>query len=262
MRGRPSSNAWLALVTRAGIVCAAGVTGGSVSAQTVAPLPRETLSWNGDVKVPDVSGVWVRDDTSSTSAGSREGWLPWPPPLKPAFAAKWQKRVADAANGTRTDDPVSGCQPPGMPRFMTGSTKPLLILQTPGRVMLYRDGSPVRRVWLDGRPQPAAKDLENFYNGNSMGRFVGSDLVTDVRGFKDLPIDATGVPHSDDLKIVERIRRVAPDTLRVEVTLTDSTAYLRPMTSVVTYKSGDPAWEPGEFICTPQKDYHPELYVR
>ena len=51
-------------------------------------------------------------------------------------------------------------------------------------------------------------------------------------------------------------------TLNVTVTLTDPTAYARPMTTTVTYKLyGDPMWEPKEFLCTPVTNYHPENFV-
>ena len=247
------------------VACAAAVLGaGSVTAQSTAPvvIPPQKLSWYGDPKAPDISGVWVRSGTEGKSA-SKEGWLPWPPPLKAPYGAIWRKRVADAAAGTRTDDPVRGCLPAGMPRFVTGMNPPMLILQTPGRVMMYRDGIPVRRIWLDGRPQPRPEDLESFSNGNAMGRYVGRDLVTDIAGIRDQPVDATGVPHSDDLKIVERYTRVDPQTLKVTVTLTDKTAFTRPMTSTVIYKLHDnPLWEPREFLCTPQTGYAPEQYVQ
>ena len=224
--------------------------------------PPEALSWHGDPQAPDISGVWVRMDQPSP-AGSKEDWHPWPPPLKPAFAAIWRKRVADAAAGTRTDDPVMGCLPPGMPRFVTGTNRPMLIVQTPGRVMLYRDGIPVRRVWVNGRALPAAKDLESFSNGNAVGHYAGGDLVTEVAGIKDEPIDGTGVPHSDALRITERYHRVDAATLAVEVTLTDPVAYARPVTATVTYKAyGDPLWRPKEFLCTPGSGYHAEKYVR
>ena len=229
-----------------------------------APLlrPTEKLNWHGDAKAPDLSGVWVRVDGPGASK-SKEGWLPWPPPLKPPFAATWAKRVADAAAGTRSDDPVQGCLPGGMPRVMSGMTGPMLLLQTPGRVMIYRDGIPVRRIWLDGRPFPAQKDLESFSNGTAMGHYEGADLVTEVRGIRDQPIDATGVPHSDDLRITERFHRVDADTLRVDITLTDPTAYTAPLKTSVTYAaSKDPRWEPREFLCTPKTDYHPDAYVR
>lgn len=234
----------------------------AVQPNSLGVVPPQKLSWHGDPAAPDISGVWVRAGNAGGSA-SKEGWLPWPPPLKPRYAAIWRKRVADAAAGTRTDDPVRGCMPAGMPRFVTGMTPPMLILQTPGRVMLYRDGMPVRRIWLDGRPQPRTEDLESFSNGNAIGRYVGSDLVTDIAGIKDQPTDSSGIPHSDALKIVERFHRVDAQTLRITVTLTDKTAFTRPMTSTVVYKlHSDPLWEPQEFLCTPQTGYAPEQFVQ
>ena len=102
------------------------LTGATSPAQLAAPIPPERLNWNGDPKSPDISGVWIRAESPTNASGGKEGWLPWPPPLKPAFAKIWRKRVADAAAGTRTDDPIRACLPPGMPRFITGSTTALL----------------------------------------------------------------------------------------------------------------------------------------
>ena len=221
-----------------------------VVAQVSVPAP-EKLSWYGDPKAPNLSGVWVRVDEPGADGvtKSKEGWTPWPAPLKGQFAETWKKRVADAAAGQRTDDPVQGCMPGGMPRVMAGMTGPMLLIQTPGRVVIYRDGIPVRRIWLDGHPFPD-------------GHYEGSDLVTEVVGIKDQPIDSTGVPHSDALKIAERFHRIDATTLRVEITLTDPVAYTKPMHTTVTYTaSKDPLWEPKEFICTPKTGYHPEAYV-
>lgn len=240
------------------------VLAGPVQAQAPAPAPVEKLSWYGDPKAPDISGVWVRVEVPGADGitKSKEGWGPWPPPLKGDFATTWKKRVADAAAGQRTDDPVQGCMPGGMPRVMAGMTGPMLLIQTPGRVVIYRDGIPVRRIWLDGHPFPDAKDLESFSNGNARGHYDGSDLVTEVIGIRDQPIDSTGVPHSDALKIVERFHRVDAQTLKVDITATDPVAYSRPMHTTVTYAmSKDSLWEPREFICTPKNAYHPEAYV-
>ena len=76
------------------------------------------------------------------------------------------------------------------------------------------------------------------------------------------PIDATGVPHSDDVVIQERYRRVDNTTLRVDVTVTDKQALARPMRTTVTYKAViDPSWELQDLTCTPTTGYHPELFV-
>jgi hypothetical protein len=232
-----------------------------------AVAPPGKLNWNGDPSAPDMSGVWVRAEGQGVKPGakaaSKEGWGPWPAPLKGAFAVTWKKRVADEAAGRRTDDPVVRCMPAGMPRFMTGSNGPLLIIQSHQRVLMYRDGEGPRRIWLDGRPFPAPADLETFIKGTAIGRYEGSDLVIESVGFKDEPIDATGVPHSGQLKITERLHRVDAQTLKVDVSLIDALAYSKPMTTTVIYKTlNDPLWEPREFICTPKTNYHPERYVR
>jgi hypothetical protein len=233
-------------------------------AASAAQLPYpENPGWYGDPAAPNISGVWVRKDAAVQSAGvSKEGWKPWPPPLKGTFATTWRKRVKDAAEGTRTDEPFRRCLPPGMPRFMSGMTGPLLIIQTRGRVTLYRDGSPVRRIWLDGRALPKLGDREDFYNGNSIGHYEGKDLVTEVAGFKPQPIDSSGIPRSDQMTIQERFHRIDEQTLRVDITLHDAKALSKPMTTSVTYTAyGDPLWEPREFICVPEKNFHPDMYV-
>jgi hypothetical protein len=241
---------------------------GTVAAAAETPVPNSKVSWYGDPSAPNISGVWARVDTvqpgaTSGRGSSKEGWRPWPPPLKGQFAAKWKQRVSEDAAGKRTDDPVRACLPPGMPRYMSGTQGPMLIIQTPGRVTLYRDGMPVRRVWLDGRKNPEPDELEDFSNGNAIGHYEGQELVTEIIGLKDYPIDGTGVPHSPQLQIAERFRRVDEQTLRVDITLSDPLAYSRPMTSTVTYKAWpDPLWEPREFICTPVTNYHPDKYVR
>lgn len=217
----------------------------------------DTVSWYGDPGAPDISGVWVMRPTPGPS---REGWAPWPPPLRGDFAAIYAKRVANG--GQRTDDPVRACLPPGMPRFMTGMTGALLIVQTLGRVTLSRAGLPVRRIWTDGRSLPPPKNLEPFFGGNSVGHYDGATLVTEVAGLRDQPLEATGVPHSDDLRLTERFRRVDKMTLVVDVTATDPTAFATVMTTHVTFTaSTDPRWEPREVLCTPTTDFHPDQYV-
>ena len=233
-----------------------------VSGAAELPYP-EHPGWYGDPAAPNLSGVWVRKDPGPTPSGaSPEGWKPWAPPLKGEFATLWKKRVKDAAEGTRTDEPFQRCLPPGMPRFMSGMTTPLLIIQTPGRVTLYRDGSPVRRIYLDGRALPKPTDREDFYNGNNIGHYEGKDLVTEVTGFKPLPLDASGIPRSDQMTVRERFHRVDDQTLRVDITVRDPKALTRPMTTSVTYTAeSDPLWEPHEFICEPGKNVHADMYV-
>ena len=86
-------------ISASGAVALLFLSAASPSAQLAVPIPPETLNWNGDPKAPDISGVWVRAEGPTGPLASKEGWLPWPPPLKPGFAEIWRKRVADAALG-------------------------------------------------------------------------------------------------------------------------------------------------------------------
>jgi hypothetical protein len=58
---------------------------------------------------------------------------------------------------------------------------------------------------------------------------------------------APGVPHSDQLRISERIRRVAPEWLEIEVTLTDPVVLAEPFTVTNTYHRLD--GELREYVC-------------
>lgn len=244
-------------------------TGNTATAQLPpAALPPQPLSWFGDPGSPNISGVWARAEgaangaTGDGNAASPEGWIPWPPPLRGEFAALWKKRVADAKAGKRADDPVVACLPAGIPRFITGMKGPLLIVQTPGRVSMTRDYGPPRRIWLDARQMPTAESLEQFFAGNSRGRYERDSLFIETIGLKDQPIDATGIPHSDKAVVEERYRRLDSSTLSVEVVVRDELALRKPLHTVVTYKAvTDPRWELRDLTCVPKDGYHPELFV-
>ena len=108
--GEPADRAasgWRNLATALltlGLFVGAGAAGIPAVAQTAAlsipiVLPPEKLSWHGDSAAPDISGVWVRVDSAAAAGVRKEGWLPWAPPLKPAFAKIWHDRVAMQAAG-------------------------------------------------------------------------------------------------------------------------------------------------------------------
>ena len=69
---------------------------------------------------------------------------------------------------------------------------------------------------------PAEKDLISlpFYNGHSVGHFEGNTLVVESAGFNEKTfIDATGAPHTDQLRTVERIRKTSPTELEELITI-------------------------------------------
>jgi hypothetical protein len=68
-----------------------------------------------------------------------------------------------------------------------------------------------------------------LYYGRYVGKWEGDALVTDTRGFnEDFWFTNGGLPHTDQLKLVERFTRTDWDTLNYEVSVDDPGAYTRP----------------------------------
>ncbi len=66
--------------------------------------------------------------------------------------------------------------------------------------------------------------------GDSIGHWDGDALVVDTIGFNDKTwLDRAGHPHSTDLHLVERIRRVDQNTLQDDLTIEDPKAYTKPL---------------------------------
>jgi hypothetical protein len=85
----------------------------------------------------------------------------------------------------------------------------------------------VRRIYVDGRGHPA--NLKPSWMGHSIGSYEGDTLVVDTVGVKgNRWLDDRGHPHSDDLHLVERIRRVSQNSLEYEAIIEDPKAYKIP----------------------------------
>jgi hypothetical protein len=140
----------------------------------------------------------------------------------------------------RHDGPEDGslsdrCLTLGLPEFGTaygGSFR--RIVQTPGGVTMYYDVGQgqgwQRNIVMDGRPHlPAA--IRQWY-GDSRGRFEGDALVVDVTNFS-AKTDVLGA--RENLHLVERWTRTAPDTLEYVVTVDDPSVWTRPWTAKLEY---------------------------
>ena len=136
-------------------------------------------------------------------------------------------------------DPSSHCFPSGPARLGA----PFQIFQIPGQVwIIYQESTEVRQIFTDGRKHP--EDLELTWNGHSIGTWDGDTLVVDTVGMRDETLlDGAGHVHGPDVRIVERIRRIAYDVLQVETTFTDPKALTRPFTRMTTYPLAPADWD-------------------
>ena len=191
----------------------------------------------------DLSGVWM--ERQNTIAFSQQE-----PPLQPWAEEKYKS--SKPGYGPRatpdSEDPILNCLPPGVPRIML-IPFPMQVIQIPGEViMLFEYDHYIRHIHLDHREHP--KDLDLTWMGDSIGWWEGSTLVVDTVGLNDKTwLDQVGHPHSDALRIVERLRRIDPDTLQDDVTIDDPKAYKKPWSGQQIFKRR-PTWHLLEYVCT------------
>jgi len=86
-------------------------------------------------------------------------------------------------------------------------------------------------IYTDGRAQQGDRrgNADNpLYYGNAVGRWEGDSLVVDSKGFNEkFWFSNGGLPHTQQLHLVERFTRTDMNTLRYEVTIDDPGAYMR-----------------------------------
>jgi hypothetical protein len=188
---------------------------------------------------PDITGVWIIDQFHP--ALFPKGTTP---PLTPWGEAQFKK--AD----TLVNDPNLACLPEGIPRIMAVPL-PMQFFQVPDMVLIYIEaGNRLRQIHLN---RGHRDDVGPTYNGDSIGKWDGDTLVVDTTGFNEVTwLDHVGLPHSDQLHVVERIRRVDHDTLVDDFTIEDPKAYTKPWSSSQTYHL-KPGWEIAEYVCDNNK---------
>jgi hypothetical protein len=207
-------------------------------AQNFTPKAPTAADWAALAKLPDLTGVW--EVARGGGGGARGGAAG--PQFTPEYEAKRKAFLANAPE----DDQTANCLPPGMPGIM-GQPYPMEFLFTPGKMTIVIEAyTQVRHIYTDGRPLPADPDLK--FHGTSVGRWEGDTLVVETIGFSPLTMLANGVPHSGQMRIVERFRLADPNTMSIETTVTDPVALKAPYTSsrsLRRYRN----WTIAEYIC-------------
>ncbi len=213
----------------------------------------------------DLSGVWGRFGNRE-GRGNRQGGAPFPEKGDdgfgndvPAFTAEGQAKFdsykpgygrplgseAAAANpdehiGRRRavppaqqNDPASLCSPYGVTRLiLTSYFSTIEFVHADDRIIQnFAWMKDYRNIWMDGRRLPTEIDIPNW-NGYSIGRWEGDTFIVDSYGFEESSwIDRYGYPHSGEMRLEERYRRIAPDLLELVMTITDPEIYTEPWVS-------------------------------
>ena len=172
---------------------------------------------------PDISGTYWATSYSPKiqMVGGGE------PPLTAAGKAAYAMNQAGLADGSMVDRARKLCVPDGVPRVLA-TPYPFEVFQVPaGQVtFVYEMNHQLRVIVLD-KPLAKLDSLmgDPWYNGHSVGRFDGDTLVVESAGYNATTfLDASGLPHSEALSTLERIRKLG-DQLEDIVTIHDPQMY-------------------------------------
>ena len=205
---------------------------------------------------PDLTGTWERYPQPGETPDPALVSPPIPdPPLKPEYKGPWEanqaKLAARIAEGQPAGDNYVHCIPDGMPAMMQGMF-PMEIFQRPEQINITQEAfNQTRRVYM-GETLPSALEVDPMFYGHSVGRWEGDALVIETTGIK-LNVQYRWTPHSEEMKITERLHLLTPDILRNDVTVEDS--YLeRPWTFSYTYRRM-PGYKLLEYVCEDNRDY-------
>jgi len=147
-------------------------------------------------------------------------------------------------------EPHARCKASGGPReFVTPYGFEIVDMPELQRIYIFDIGGPhsFRTIYMDGRKHP--KDLIPSFYGDSIGRWEGDTLVIDAVGFNEkFWMNRDGLPHTDQLHLIEKFTRVDLNTLKYEVTVEDPGAYSAPWTSGFNLRWTD-GLELFEYVC-------------
>jgi len=200
----------------------------------------------------DLTGVWMLRNPDSMRSFAGATFTKEEPELTPWAQAKYKD--AKASNNGKytlqtTNDPVlTKCDPPGLPRVYF-HPYPFEFVNTPKyTLMLYEYDHMVRRIYTDGRSIPV--DPDPTWMGYSVGHWEGdTTFVVETGGFNDKTwLDRLGHPHSNELRVIERFRRIDRDHMQLDITMQDPKALVKPWTTTF-YSELRPKWELGEISC-------------
>jgi hypothetical protein len=191
----------------------------------------------------DLGGKWVRtsgnqgfSNVPETGRGSFAE-APFTPAGRAAYEGNYPG-YGPRADATLRNDPMGACDPLGIPRNLNAevvsSHNWWELLPAGDRIIQFFEWHHEYRViYTDGRELPElTPELDRRWNGYSVGRWDGDTFVVDSIGFDERTwLDKFGYPHSDQMRLEERYRRVDAETLELQMVLTDPVNYARPWTS-------------------------------
>ena len=214
-----------------------------------------------DFDPTDLSGVWGYDGILTAFRNNA-------PPFTPYGQERYEETLGEfneAGNllyelGSEKDYSLLNCNPLGYPRLFAYNYG-FEFVMLPDRVLQFFELNHTwRTIWTDGRRLPEFPAVPNWLGWN-IGHWEGDTFVVESTGFDDRSWIETspaadgqpggGYPHSEEMRVIERYRRVDYGTLEVDLTVIDPMVYTEPWvtsTSTIKLVPGAELWE---YFCVP-----------
>lgn len=131
------------------------------------------------------------------------------------------------------------------------------------RIYVFDVGGPHTfwTIYMDGRTHPPEHLLDRNGYGHSIGWWEGDTLVVDTIGYDEsFWFDRRGIPHTEQLRTLERFTRTDYETIEYEVTFVDPGALKAPWTGTMDISGFDQGDELFEYVCQ-QANYGHELML-
>ncbi len=202
----------------------------------------------------DLTGVWNQNRVQLNRNA---------PPMTPWGKERYEATKTDITINGETvgssKDPMVRCDPMGWPRWFTYNYG-FEFAQLPDRLIQFIEwGHTFRTIWTDGRELPKPGDVDPRWTGYSVGRWEGDTFVVESTGFDDRSwlsenrVDRRyGYPHSEELRTIERYKRINHNTLEASLTIIDPKTFTEPwVTTGQILRSPDT--ELGEYFCVPSE---------
>jgi hypothetical protein len=112
--------------------------------------------------------------------------------------------------------------------------------------MIYEYDGIMRNIYTDGREH--RDDIGLTWMGDSIGYWEDNVLVVETANMNDSTwIDREGVPHSDQMTVIERFELRDDNSLWIDIEINDPVALNEPWISSTAYSRTD--WTIEEFKC-------------
>ncbi len=191
----------------------------------------EENSASKDFDPHDLTGIWRLTQGRGVEPA---------PSMTPEGALLRGTRLTDreAGSSARSNDPIYACNPQGFPRLAYDENEPIEFTQAGDKILqLFQWERTLREIWLDGRELPSGENLDDLgpaWYGHSVGEWQGDELVVNTVGLDERAwADQGGAyPLSLHARVEERIKRVDPDTIEVQLAIYDPTFYTAPWTQI------------------------------